>query len=154
MKVILKNMKKRWSLKTVLKEIATTVIMLFIISSILNYIRKPNISPEIPDIKLQLIDGREVNLKGGEPLVLHFWATWCPTCRFEAPNLESIKDSGVQLITVAVNSGDDSTLKHFMEKNGYSYSVVNDMSGELAERFNVELFPPHLYMIVVELYGL
>jgi thiol-disulfide isomerase/thioredoxin len=125
----------------ILKEVAITLAMLFVISSVLNYIRKPNISNQIPNIKVQLIDGREVNLRGGEPLVLHFWATWCPTCKLEAPNLESLKNSGVRVITVAVNSGNNSALKVFMKANGYSYDVVNDTNGKLADRFNVEVFP-------------
>ena len=132
---------KNWSIKKILKEIVTTLLMIFVISMVINYIRKPNISSKLPDLNVNLISGKQVSLMGkGKPIVIHFWATWCPTCKLEAPNLESIKDNA-HLITVAVNSGTDSELKTFMEERGYSYAVVNDSDGKLSKKFGVEAFP-------------
>ncbi len=132
---------KNWSIKKILKEVAITFLMIFVISFGLNYIRKPDISSSLPNIKLETINGKVLEFKGKTPLVVHFWATWCPTCKLEASNIESIKNSGVRVITIAVNSGTNKVLKEFMRDKGYSYSVINDSSGELATKFKVSAYP-------------
>ena len=131
---------KNWSIKKILKEIATTLLMVFVISVVLNYIRKPNTDGMLADIKTTLITGKSISFCANRPTVIHFWATWCPTCKLEAPNLESIKDDA-HLITIAVNSGSDEELKTFMRERGYSYNVVNDSRGKLSKLFGVEAFP-------------
>ena len=133
---------KNWSLKKIIKEVVITLLMVFIISVVLNYIRKPDTDALLPDIKALLISGKEVSFRsdGTKPTIIHFWATWCPTCKLEAPNLESIKDEA-HVITVAVNSGGNSELKAFMKERGYSYSVVNDRDGTLSKKFGVDAFP-------------
>ncbi len=132
---------KKWSIKSILKEAVITLLMIFIITIGLNYIRKPNVDSRLPDIKLTSIDNQEVSLVKKEPLVLHFWATWCPTCKFEASNIQDLKDSGIRVVTVAVNSGSSKSIEKFIKERGYDYIVINDYSGELAERFNVTAFP-------------
>ena len=133
---------KKWSIKKILKEIVVTLLMVFVISVVLNYIRKPDTETILSNIKVSLISGDEVTLRGDgkKPIVVHFWATWCPTCKLEAPNLESIKDEA-HLITIAVNSGTDSELGAFMKERGYTYDVVNDREGRLSKKFGVGAFP-------------
>ena len=133
---------RNWSLKKIIKEIITTLLMLFVVSIVLNYIRKPDTDTLLPNIKTLLISGKEIALHsdGTKPTIIHFWATWCPTCKLEAPNLESIKDKA-HLITIAVNSGSNSELKKFMQERGYSYNVVNDKDGTLSKKFGVTVFP-------------
>ncbi len=133
---------RNWSIKKIIKEIVVTLLMLFVISMVLNYIRKPDTDAILDDIKVSLISGEEISLRsdGTKPTIVHFWATWCPTCKLEAPNLESIKDEAY-LVTIAVNSGSDSELKAFMKERGYSYAVVNDRDGKLSKKFGVGAFP-------------
>ena len=133
---------KSWSVIKIIKEVVTTLLMIFVISMVLNYIRKPDTDSVLPNIKSMLISGDEISFigDGTKPIVIHFWATWCPTCKLEASNLESIKDDA-HLISVAVNSGSDDELKSFMQERGYTYDVVNDEDGKLSERFGVGAFP-------------
>jgi len=132
---------KKWSIKNIIKEIAITLLMIFVVSLVLNYIRKPDTYKQLPNIKAKTINNKDVQFEIlGKPVVVHFWATWCPTCKLEAPNIESIKDD-VHIITVAVNSGSDEDLRKFMKENGYSYTVINDNSGKLAKKFGVEAYP-------------
>ena len=115
--------------------------MIFVISLALNYMRKPNTYTQLPNIKVKTINNKDVQFEIlGQPVVVHFWTTWCPTCKLEAPNIESIKDD-VHIITVAVNSGTDEELKKFMKEKGYSYTVINDNSGKLAQKFGVKAYP-------------
>ena len=133
---------RNWSIKKIIKEIVTTLLMVFVVSMVLNYIRKPDNDVVLSNIKVSLISGKKDSFRGdgSKPIVIHFWATWCPTCKLEAPNLESIKDEA-HLITIAVNSGNDSEIKAFMQERGYTYAVVNDGDEILSKKFNVDVFP-------------
>jgi len=135
---------KKWSIKNIIKEILITLVMIFVISIIVNYIRKPDTYQQLPEIKAKSINNKEILFKtDNKPLIIHFWATWCPTCKLEAPNIDSIKDS-VKTITIAVNSGTDKQLKEFMKKNGYKYTVINDNNGKIANKFKIQAYPTTL----------
>ena len=135
---------RNWSLKKIAKEIVTTLLMLFVISMVINYIRKPDSSSTLVDMQLLDIYNKKISLrdlpKKDAPTIVHFWATWCPTCKLEAPNLNSLRDS-CNVVTVAVNSGSDETIKSFIKERALSYRVINDKSGDLAKSFGVEVYP-------------
>ena len=129
----------RW--KRYLKEGIIGLLVIFIFSNIISYIRAPE-----PDSKqfalkrLPLIDGSTYRYLEGKPVALHFWGTWCPVCRTEAPNIERLSKS-YEVLTVAVNSGDDAKIAAYMQQHGLHYRVYNDKNGVLAKRFKVTAFP-------------
>ncbi len=139
------RVKERWRLKRVAKEILTTLVLLFIISQVLNFIRKPEIKEdiyayELRDIYNEAIDFVEYK---DEPLVVHFWGTWCPTCRLEASNIETLSNS-YNVISIAVNSGTNEELKAYMQEHQLDYPVINDAKGALAQKFNIGVYPTTL----------
>jgi thiol-disulfide isomerase/thioredoxin len=131
------------SFKKLFKEAVIFGVMLFIASTLISYFRAPKLQSDIlPDIDAVLIDGNKFVRQEaeGKPLIVHFWATWCPVCKTEASTIQSLSKT-YQVLTVAVQSGSDEELRSYMDENGYDFSVVNDREGVLAERFNVEVFP-------------
>ena len=134
-----------WSIKKVFKEVALFLLMLFTISMILNYMRQPEIRENIYAYNLVDIESKKVKFSGykGKPLVVHFWATWCPTCKLEASNIESLSSS-YNVVTIAVNSGTNEALKRYMEKKSLTYSVINDRDGKLAKKFDIGAYPTTL----------
>ncbi|MBD3790925.1 MAG: protein disulfide oxidoreductase [Campylobacterales bacterium] len=134
------------NVKKILKEILVFAVMLFLISNILSYLRSPELtSSRLPTIEAMLVDGTVFSSREreGKPLVVHFWATWCPVCRAEASNIEAISEE-YEVLTIAVNSGSDDTLRSYLSENGYRFRVLNDRAGEWAGRFHVEVFPTTL----------
>jgi thiol-disulfide isomerase/thioredoxin len=72
--------------------------------------------------------------------VIHFWATWCPVCKLEQSNIESIsKDHPV--ITIAMQSGNNSELSQFMREEILSFNVINDNDGLLSRKYNIKGVP-------------
>jgi thiol-disulfide isomerase/thioredoxin len=65
----------------------------------------------------------------GKPMVLNFWATWCPPCRREMPLLESsyadYQQQGIAI--VAINVGEDgNTIQNYLEANALTLPVWKD----------------------------
>ena len=137
--------KKRWSIKKILKEIISTIIIFFLISMVLNYIRKPEIKENIYDYKLIDMHGNSIDFSSykGEPLVVHFWATWCPTCKLEASNIDALSKE-YNVVSIAVTSGNNEQINKFMQKHQLNYKVISDVEGSLAEKFNISAYPTTL----------
>ncbi len=138
-------MKKRWSFKKNFKEILVTLMLFFIVSQLLNFIRKPDITENIYDYTLKDIENQKIDFSSykGQPLVVHFWGSWCPVCRAEASNIDTLSQK-YNLITIAVNSGSNEAIKSYMEEHGLHYRVINDQKGEMAQWFNIGGYPTTL----------
>jgi len=133
----------KWNIKKILKEILIGLLLLFVLSNVFSYIRKPDLdSNTFPQTKSQLIDGTYfVTSKiKGKPIFVHFWATWCPTCKLEASNIQALSKK-YEVLTIAVKSGSNEALKKYMYKNGLDFKVINDTHGNWAEEFKIEAFP-------------
>lgn len=133
----------RLNVKKILKEIVIFAVILFVISNVLSYLRSPELqSNHLPQIEETLIDGTFFKSRDleGKPLVVHFWATWCPTCKAEASNIQAVSEK-YTVLSIAVNSGSDDDLETYMTENGYQFHVLNDREGKWAGIFQVEAFP-------------
>lgn len=111
----------------------------------MNFIRKPDVQENmyayhLTDIKNKSIDFEEYQ---DEPLVVHFWGTWCPTCKLEASNIQNISED-YNVISIAVNSGSDDELKAYMKEHDLDYRVINDVKGVLAQKFDIGVYPTTL----------
>ena len=129
------------NIKNIFKEIIIALVLLFVLSNIISYIRKPELgSTQLPKIEVELIDGSIYKNAEGKPLVLHFWATSCPACKLEAPNIETISKDH-EVLTIALNSGSDENIKAYMQENELRFRVLNDSEGKWGKTFKVEVYP-------------
>ncbi|HEY4685194.1 MAG TPA: redoxin domain-containing protein [Dehalococcoidia bacterium] len=95
-----------------------------------------------PDFLLPALDGSTLRLSElqGRPVLVNFWATWCPPCRAEMPALnaayESHADEG--LIIVAVNLRESTErVSDFADEFGLAFPVVFDRAGEVARTWRI-----------------
>src|SRR5712692_876648 len=82
-----------------------------------------------PAFVLPDLQGKPVALDSfrGRPTLLNFWATWCPPCRVEMPDLESLseaKDNCLTVVGIAVGSGGPEVVGTFARKYGLRYQMV------------------------------
>lgn len=123
------------------KEIFIFLIFITIFSNGLSLYRSNNLNQESIDINnFHLIDGSSYMLSDNKPILLHFWATWCPTCKAEAGNIETISKY-FEVITIATKSGDNAEIQKYLDSRNLTFKVVNDENGSLAEKFNISIFP-------------
>jgi len=127
----------------IIKELTVGIILLFAVSLLINWLRAPNPpDKELPVISGTTIEGAPLRriLQKGQPVMVHFWGTWCPVCRQEAGNIDRVAQH-YRVLTVAVNSGSDREIRQWMKRKGVDYPVYNDRIGELARQFDVEIYP-------------
>jgi peroxiredoxin len=93
---------------------------------------------EAPPLAGQLLDGRLVALGDyrGAPVLVHFWASWCPICRFEEASIDRIARDH-RVITVATSSGTPAELEAYLLERGVSFDVLPDESGDLGRLWGV-----------------
>ena len=87
----------------------------------------------------------------GKTIFLNFWATWCPPCRAEMPDIQKLyeefqqkKEDIVILGIAAPNLGNEKSeeeIKGFLEENGYTYPVVMDTEAEIFQAYGITSFP-------------
>ncbi|WP_331773828.1 redoxin domain-containing protein [Sulfurospirillum sp. 1612] len=131
-------------IKKYLKEALFFVVFLTIAMNVVSYYRASDLNKNRLDIKhVTLIDGRNITLPKNRPIMIHFWATWCPICKLEAPNIEKIsKDYDV--ITIAVQSGTQKEIQAYLDEHKLHFNVVNDKEGFYAKKFHITVFPTTL----------
>lgn len=76
----------------------------------------------------------------GEPVLVHFWATWCPICSLEEGSIQSISEDH-NVLSVALSSGESDEIRHYMTNNGLDFPVIVDDLGELSESWGVSGVP-------------
>jgi len=88
----------------------------------------------------------------GKTIFLNFWATWCPPCRREMPEIQMLheeysseEDPSVVIIGVAApeygNEGSVEDITAFLEENGYTYPVLMDTTAELFMSYGIYSYP-------------
>ncbi len=100
-----------------------------------------------PAFQLTTLDGHVVTSDQlrGKVVLLNFWASWCPPCRFEMPGFESVyernRDKDFVVIGVSMDAGSAAGVKKFLAENHISYPVAM-ATGDIVESYGgVNLLP-------------
>lgn len=118
------------------------VIIFIVLSAVRYWMQRDIISGIAPNINAVMLTGKRFDLyqEKKRPILLHFWATWCPVCKLEQSNIENISND-YSVITVAMQSGNDQELIQFLRDEKLSFKVINDESGVLSKRYNIKGVP-------------
>ena len=104
---------------------------------------------EAPDFTVVDADGNSVSLSDfeGKPVVLNFWASWCPPCKSEMPDFEEAwgeLGEEVHFLMVNMTTSNRESLnkaKAFIEDGGYEFPVYFDTQSEAAIAYGVMSLP-------------
>ncbi len=107
----------------------------------------PKIGGPAPVFSLKRLDGGgSVDLASlrGKPVVLNFWASWCPPCKSEATALETAyrhyKGQGVVFLGIDYHDV-SSDARTFLNHHGVTYTTLEDGSGMIGDRYGVLALP-------------
>jgi peroxiredoxin len=81
----------------------------------------------------------------GRPLLVYFWASWCPVCGITSGNIDRLSQNHA-VITVAMQSGSDAELRRHLETEALNFSAISDPDGRIANRWHVKGVPT-LYIL-------
>lgn len=76
-----------------------------------------------------------------QPVLVHFWATWCSVCRAEQGSINAIAHNDANVITVAMQSGRPDEVARHMQEQGINFPVLNDPDGSIARAWGVHAVP-------------
>ncbi|MDO8990583.1 MAG: protein disulfide oxidoreductase [Sideroxyarcus sp.] len=76
-----------------------------------------------------------------QPVLVHFWATWCPVCRAEQGSIAAIAQDDPNVITIAMQSGKPEEVVRYMKEQGVEFPVVNDPDGAISSAWGVHAVP-------------
>jgi len=101
-----------------------------------------------PDFTLQKLGGGTISLsefRGKKPVVVDFWASWCPNCRRDMPKLngfyEKYKDR-VEVIGVNLQER-ESTVADFIKSRGINFPIALDPRGQASNAFGIQYTNTH-----------
>jgi thiol-disulfide isomerase/thioredoxin len=106
-----------------------------------------------PGFSLPTAQGNLVSLTDlrGRPVIVNFWATWCPPCREEMPALQEVyaayRDQGLEILAVnATNQDDPAEISPFSKRYGLTIPVLLDMQGDVASHYQIQSFPTTFFI--------
>ncbi len=104
---------------------------------------------DAPDFTVYDQEGNAVNLSdyAGKPVVLNFWASWCPPCKSEMPDFHAAyEELGEEVQFLMVNATDGSretvdTAASFIQEQGYTFPVFYDTQSEASMAYGAYSLP-------------
>ena len=112
---------------------------------------RPSSGPA-PEFALRLFDGDTVRLGElrGHVVLLNFWASWCPPCRAEAPDLQALHEdfhaAGLRIIGVNMLDSSPAKARAFIREYGLEYANGEDIEQRITRLYRVEA-PPESVLI-------
>jgi peroxiredoxin len=122
------------------------VVLLVVSTTSAGGIVPPRVGATMSNFTLTDLSGKTVRLSdyAGKPVLINAWATWCPPCRAEMPDLyqfyQDHKEDG--FVVLAVNAGEDgSIVKSFIQENGFTFPVLLDPNTSLLDKLAIRGYP-------------
>ncbi|HET9475921.1 MAG TPA: TlpA disulfide reductase family protein [Dehalococcoidia bacterium] len=111
----------------------------------------PKTDREAPDFRVQTLDGEyhELSEFRGRPVWINFWASWCPPCRAENPDIQAVyeanKADGLVVLGIAIGE-EDGTVRGYVDRTGLTYDIGLDRGTDIAAAYRIVGIPTHFFI--------
>ena len=98
------------------------------------------------DFSLKDLKGKNYKLSDfkGKVILLNFWATWCPPCRYEMPLLDKLykeyKKMGFEVVAVSLDSNPNNVTE-YLKNNSVSFTILSDKEGKVGYTYQIVAIP-------------
>ncbi len=122
------------------------VLLLLVSGCSVGFTKSTTQEKAAPDFHLKNLDGHMVTLSEfrGKPVLINFWASWCPPCREEMPYLQQVYDewTGKGLVLLTIDIGETpATINKFFTDNNLSLPVLLDTDKEVGREYGITGVP-------------
>lgn len=143
-----------------MKKVLAISILVFLVGYAIYFAINPS-NPKVgvsegstaPDFELKTLSGDSLSLSSvkGKKVIINFWATWCPPCRSEMPDMQKIQDEhkdDVVVLAVNLTNSESSvdTVKKFVDELELTFPVLLDEKGEINNQFEVLSYPTSYFI--------
>jgi thiol-disulfide isomerase/thioredoxin len=118
-----------------IKEILLFTVVMIVFANIISMYKSSDLNKESLNINF--------SYDKNKPILVHIWASWCPTCKLEASNIQTISKD-YEVLTFIVKSGSDAKVKEYMQENDFDFKTINDKNGFYSKKFKVSAYPTTL----------
>jgi thiol-disulfide isomerase/thioredoxin len=105
---------------------------------------------DLPEEAFELFDGGDATFVdfGGKPLVINFWASWCPACVAELPEIQAVEEKyGDEINIVGLANADTrSAALNLAEDVGLTYTLADDPNGDLFRSLDLIAMPSTVFV--------
>jgi thiol-disulfide isomerase/thioredoxin len=144
--IIIKSMNQKNDLVFLSGSLATFAGVFFLSSFLINDASKAQ------NVDISVLNGRvdiyenPIEIDDDKVIILNFWATWCPPCRAEMPDLNAFNQNFPEANFIGINNiasekSGMQGVKEFMQSNNYTFTVLADKASSLTTLFEVSSFP-------------
>jgi peroxiredoxin len=111
----------------------------------------PPLGAPAPDFRLATLDGEPIALSAlrGRPVVVYFFATWCPSCQFDLPMLDAVQQDharrGLVVLLVDVQDAPE-RVRSVVEGWRYRGPVALDHTGAVARQYQLQTLPTTVFI--------
>lgn len=106
-----------------------------------------------PDFSLSTPNGETFTLSElrGQAVLVNLWATWCPPCRAEMPDMQKLydeyKDQGFMVLAVNMTYQDNpAAIVPFVQENGLNFPILIEETGKVAEQYELRSLPSSFFI--------
>jgi peroxiredoxin len=109
-------------------------------------VKPPQVGSPMSDFTLSDLSGKQVRLSDfrGRPVLINAWATWCPPCRAEMPDLHRLYQEHQEegFVVLAINSGEEAgQVRQFIQQSGFTFPVLLDSGNNLLDALGIRNLP-------------
>lgn len=106
-----------------------------------------------PDFSLLDLQGDRITLSElrGRPVLINMWATWCPPCKAEMPDMqaayESYREQGFLILAINATFQDSAAAAaSFVEEYGLTFPILMDTTGDVSRQYQMRALPTSFFV--------
>ncbi|MYL32431.1 redoxin domain-containing protein [Pontibacillus yanchengensis] len=109
------------------------------------------VGKKAPDFQLTTLNDKKISLSNlkGEKVMINFWATWCPPCRAEMPDMEKFyQNEDITILAINLTSTESGLgdVRDFVKEFELSFPILLDKQNNIATSYQIRPIPT-TYMV-------
>ncbi|HKL75355.1 MAG TPA: TlpA disulfide reductase family protein [Halanaerobiales bacterium] len=108
------------------------------------------VGQKAPNFSLKNMNNKEVTLRDleGKKVFINFWASWCPPCKAEMPDIQKLqKNHGEEIKIVAVNLEEEKNkVEKYLENEDLDFTVLLDKNKKVANQYLIRAIPTSYFL--------